>query len=683
MRATESHNQDVPPLPGDVAEPEPRHEAPQPRRRLTLREEEAEVVRPVVERAILLSGQHDRNVLGSALTSVVGTAFRRSITGVFKRAILRLNRTLVLLFSIDGIRWRFEALQTGKPFKQVVNEHSLTCPVTQVFLIHRRTGLLIGQVQQDSIQSQDGDMVSGMLTAIQDFVYDSFHTETSGQLEVIRIGEVTVLLEQGPFAILAGIVTQRVAPQNLRQTFRRALEQIHEDYHKALVTFKGDTKPFEDITPILETCLKTRMVKGEDRISPLTGVILVVPIVMLGVWGGYEIRQSLRWGRYIEALDHQPGLVVLERGWRGTQRYVRGLRDPLAVDPVGMLVDVGIMPEAVISEWASYSALEPDIVLMRVRRVLDPPPGVVLVLRDGVLSVEGAAPWHWVDGITAYATTIPGITRVRTDGLKREGAQRVEQWKRYLEQLTKTPGILVLETGRRNDGFYIAGMRDPLALDPVTMLAEVGLDAGVVKSKWEAYQALDPAFVLMRARRMLAPPRTVSVALDEGVLRLEGSASHAWIEKADLMVRGLAGVARLDTKQLRDIDLEAAEALIPEIEGHLFYYLADRQNLWPGQETKLRTFLRDVSRFERVVDRLHGGYRIEIRGHTLASGDDDVDQSASVAIAERFYSLLERQAIDMQFFTKRGLGGQPAAAAQKASARKREAHVSFRVIATE
>jgi len=107
-------------------------------------------------------------------------------TPIFKNALLRLNRFFVLNFTADGIRWRFESLRTGKPFKQVVQEHSLMSPVTQVFLIHRRTGLLIKQVRQESCTTHDGDMVSGMLTAIQDFVNqygaaaDTVHVEPGG-----------------------------------------------------------------------------------------------------------------------------------------------------------------------------------------------------------------------------------------------------------------------------------------------------------------------------------------------------------------------------------------------------------------------------------------------------------------------------------------------------------------------
>lgn len=686
MANTETNGKSLHSLPGDVAPPEetgttePRPAAP---RTVTLREEEAEVVRPTVERAILLSGQQDRAVLGTALATVVGPALRRSFSDVLKRFVLRINSFLVLTFSGEGVRWRFEAFRTGKPFKQVVREHSLTCPVTQVFLIHRRTGLLIGQVKQEDIRTEDGDMVSGMLTAIQDFVHDSFRTATAGQLEVIRIGDVTVLLEQGPLAILAGIITQGFAPQNLRQTFRRALEQIHDDYHEALVKYKGDADLFEDIDPVLDACLKTRLVKGEDRISPLTLVVLAAPLIMLIAWGFFEVRQSVHWKQYLTDLTERPGLLVVETGWSGGHRYVRGLRDPLAADPVALLADAGIVPGDVVSEWSPYQALDPALVLERARGILDPPDSVMLELRDGTLFVEGSAPWHWIDDVPAKLEHVLGISRVRTDGVTSTDMAQQESWEAYLRKLAETPGILVLEKGRWNGAFYIAGMRDPMAPDPVALLAEVGLGTTQVRSKWESFQALHPSLTLARAQRMLEPPREVTMSLENDVLKLEGSAEHAWISRARLLASSLAGIAQFDAEKLTDVDYEAYKEIVPLLEGQVFYFLVNRRDLWPGQDKRFRTFVANVGRFSRVVRRLGGGYHIEIRGHSRSSDDEEVDMSASEAIAEQFYSRLQSQRVDMELFVKRGMGGEPAAAAAKADAQKREAHVSFQVIATD
>jgi hypothetical protein len=645
-----------------------------------LREEEAEVVRPTVERALFLSGRHDRRVLADALSPVVGPALRRSVTSIFKNAIVRLNRFFVLNFSADGFRRRFEAFRTGKSFEQVVQEHSLMCPVTQVFLIHRRTGLLIQQVQQISSDMHDGDMVSGMLTAIQDFVHDSFSSGSSGQLEVIRIGDVTVLLEQGPLAILAGIITQGFAPQNLRQTFRRALEQIGDDYHEELVKFKGDTSDFDGVTPVLEACLKTRLLMGEDRISPMTGVFLLIPVVLIGFFGFMGWQQHVRWRGYLENLSKQPGIIVVNTGWKGLRRSVSGLRDPLVPDPEGMLVDAGIDPDDVVSSWGFYHSLAPELIMDRVRRILNPPDSVTIRLYNGIISMEGSAPWNWVERAPAKILPISGVRHVRTDAIRQTGIDQKLAWNRYLAKIAELPGILVLKQGRGRDAFYISGMRDAMAPDPQEILVASGLDTNLVVSRWEPFQALHPSLIIARAERMLEPPDSVEMKLEGSVLVLKGRASHAWISEARLVTRGIAGISKFDATRLVDSDMEDFKSLMPVFDKFIFYYLANQRDLWPGQETKYRKFLGAVTDFSRIAQKIGDGYHIEILGHVPGSGNEEVDKQASEDIAERFYARLRNQGVDINLFAKRGAGDIPAPAALKSDARRRESHVSFKIV---
>src|SRR5258708_18623069 len=134
---------------------------------------------------------------------------------------------------------------------------TLVYGVEQVFLIHKETGLLLKQVSAGGSAVQDADMVSGMLTAIQDFVHDSFSTRRDDQLETLQVGELTVWIEQGPLAVLAGVIRGN-APIELRTIFREALERIHLQYGAAMKEFKGDAAPFASAAEMLEECLQSR-----------------------------------------------------------------------------------------------------------------------------------------------------------------------------------------------------------------------------------------------------------------------------------------------------------------------------------------------------------------------------------------------------------------------------------------
>ena len=84
-----------------------------------------------------------------------------------------INQTLERRLSFESLKWRIEGWRTGRDFGEIVLTRSLGYRVEQVFLVHRETGLLLQHVAR-SDEVLDSDMVSGMLTAIQDFVRDSF-----------------------------------------------------------------------------------------------------------------------------------------------------------------------------------------------------------------------------------------------------------------------------------------------------------------------------------------------------------------------------------------------------------------------------------------------------------------------------------------------------------------------------
>ena len=87
------------------------------------------------------------------------------------------------------------------------------------------------------------------------------------------------------------------------------------------------------------------------------------------------------------------------------------------------------------------------------------------------------------------------------------------------------------------------------------MLRELSIDPARVVSQWQPYQSLEPQFVLKRAQDALAPPATVTLAVEGDRIVAVGSAPAAWIERARAASRLLpAGVRQLDLSRVQDLD---------------------------------------------------------------------------------------------------------------------------------
>src|ERR1700691_1209017 len=165
-------------------------------------------LQPLLEEALQLSVQSNPRMLADALFPIFGKAIRKAITSELDGMLQALSQTLEQSFSSRSLQWRWESFSTRKPYAEIVVLRSLLYRVEQVFLIHRSSGLLLQHVAAPSAaalaETKDPEMVSGMLTAIQDFVHDSVSGAESDNLDTIRMGQVGVVLAYGPDAILAG-----------------------------------------------------------------------------------------------------------------------------------------------------------------------------------------------------------------------------------------------------------------------------------------------------------------------------------------------------------------------------------------------------------------------------------------------------------------------------------------------
>ncbi len=408
----------------------------------TARDEKlSRALQPTVEEAILTSVRRDPQVLVDALFPVMGPAIRKAIASALETMLESFNETLERSLSAQGIRWRLEAWRTGKPIAEVILLRTLVYRVEQVFLIHRKSGLLLQHVSATAAPGGDADMIAGMLTAIRDFVHDSFGGKEGQSLDTFQVGELSVWVEQGPLAALAAVIRGN-APKDLRGTFTDAIEKIHLESAGALQAFEGDAAPFARSRPHLEACLKGE--RRQKKAEPAPGArnrravrflraTVAVLAVGLALWAFLATRRNRRWDTYLGRLASQPGLVVTTAGRRGGKYFVNGLRDPLAADPVAMLAASSFSSRDVVSEWKPYQALAPEVIAKRARYVLEAPASVTLAVRDGALVAAGSAPGHWIPEARARSRGIAGITRYDDSAVTDVDAGRLDALRSRIE----------------------------------------------------------------------------------------------------------------------------------------------------------------------------------------------------------------------------------------------------------
>ena len=135
--------------------------------RCTLKDQKiARSLQPTIEESIRVSVQKNPEVLADAIFPLMGPGIRKAIASTIMGMIQSFNQLLNHSFSIQGLKWRVEALRTRRPYAEILLLNTLLYQVEQVFLIHRKNGLVLQHGVGPSVKFQDPDLVSGMLTAM-------------------------------------------------------------------------------------------------------------------------------------------------------------------------------------------------------------------------------------------------------------------------------------------------------------------------------------------------------------------------------------------------------------------------------------------------------------------------------------------------------------------------------------
>ncbi len=209
---------------------------------------------PEVELAMYQSIREDPEVMAEALFPVLGPAIRKLIADLFT----------------------FNPKDSGAGFQ-----------ISHVYLLHRETGLPLAVSARLDGDEGEADMVSGMLDALTSFVQDAFGATESDGLRDLRVGDVTVLVEGGPHAVLA-VVTRGVVTSEIRPAMQQRLEEIHRTHSEALSLYQGDATPFREIEPTLgdlRALAPDPASKAASKAKPILMFILFVVVIAVIVFG--------------------------------------------------------------------------------------------------------------------------------------------------------------------------------------------------------------------------------------------------------------------------------------------------------------------------------------------------------------------------------------------------------------
>ena len=299
-----------------------------------------QVLSPLVEEAVEQSITTRKEQFIGYMYPLVGSLVRKSVSAFLASFVEQTNQLLENNFTLKGIKWRFKAWRSGVTYSQYVVSQTYLFRVEQVFLIHSDTSMLLKTVIRDKTQATDADLVSAMLTAINDFVSDSFSTADNDKqhLDEIKTDNFTLLIKQGPQAMLVAAITGN-APANISEMLQLNLENIHKIYAEELQNFDGDALPFENTELLLNQCLIAKHKESESSRKKTPWMAIVLFIVILFSASFFIFKQWLFDSKIqqVQSLDNGPGIVLLNVEQCEKSICIALLRDPIAESSINWL----------------------------------------------------------------------------------------------------------------------------------------------------------------------------------------------------------------------------------------------------------------------------------------------------------------------------------------------------------
>ena len=138
--------------------------------------------------------------------------------------------------------------------------------VEELYLIYN-DGRMIKSILSDE-ERIDSDIMSSMLTAINDFVKDSF--ETTNNLGVLKYGESQIIMERGEKCILAAVVYGETT-RELSSRMINALIDIETAHKEEIGDWNGDVDSITEAEPIMNNIMSTNKLVTKLMIDSYLG----------------------------------------------------------------------------------------------------------------------------------------------------------------------------------------------------------------------------------------------------------------------------------------------------------------------------------------------------------------------------------------------------------------------------
>ncbi len=293
----------------------------------------AAALAPLVVRTVKTEIRNSQDDLVEALYPMTGRMVKAYVASAMADLIEQVNQRL----NSNPLMLRLKSLTTGRSMAELALLETQRLRIEELYLIRRGTGELIGRWPEAPTQANRDQIMSGVLTAINDFASEAFKDEGTA-LRQIDLEASKVLLRASPTLLLAVRCTGQPHAAVERIIDDEFLEALDRQHHAQADTGGAEARAQ---LPELARRLDARVAEKHAELTRpplgltplrLAAILVGLPLLAAGVWYGLDGFQTSR--------VRSVAMRIIE-----TSPEVRGYPISVEVEPWGRAVTVsGLTP---------------------------------------------------------------------------------------------------------------------------------------------------------------------------------------------------------------------------------------------------------------------------------------------------------------------------------------------------
>lgn len=169
------------------------------------------------------------------------------------------DRNDIPLDAYLNIKMKYKRAYDGKEYTSSKRARITIGPMVEDVFLMYKDGRLISHNTRRLRPNVDGDILSGMLTAVTAFVKDSFRDPEAEDLNELKYGKTKILIERGDYLCVA-VVVSGVTSAKMTEMMRETIKSMEEKYGETLEKWDGTLASLKGINEMVERIISATYV---------------------------------------------------------------------------------------------------------------------------------------------------------------------------------------------------------------------------------------------------------------------------------------------------------------------------------------------------------------------------------------------------------------------------------------